>query len=183
MIGDIIGKRTVWLGVTFIAIWGIYLISGTSTPEKTFIAKLPAAQETGAVKGEGLEALTPENYKEKIKASESVLVMWYHSDYDGRPPFSNEDGKKYLAQLKKDLGTQLESYYLMNIAKLEKPWKTLKEETRNLFHPCLVLYVNNEIVNVMAGSPRKDETDKWDEVVTKDKESILKSLRKKVVEK
>ncbi|MFN3466103.1 MAG: hypothetical protein ACK4WF_00170 [Candidatus Brocadiales bacterium] len=183
MIRDIIGKRIVWLGGTFVVIWGICLISMTSTPEKTFVAKMPATQETETLKEEGLETLTPENYKEKIRASKSVLVMWYHSDYDGRPPFSNEDGKKYMAQLKEDLGAQLERYYLMNIAKLEKPWNTLKEETRNLFHPCLVLYVNNEIANVMAGSPRRYEKDKWDEVVTKDKESILKSLREKAVEK
>lgn len=177
MIREIAGKRVMWLGLALIAASGIYLIFGVRTPEKTIATKTQDAHGVETVNGEKPEILNPENYREKIKASKSVLVMWYHGDFDGRAPFFNEDGMKYMGQLKKDLGSQPECYYLLDIAKFKKPWETLKKETNDVFHPCFVLYKNGEVVNVTVGSPGKD---KWDEELARDKECILKSLQEKM---
>lgn len=175
MLKGLVERRRVWLGVALIAVLAIYLVSGPSTPEKAVTTKASVAKEAG--KGGGLEALTPENFQEKINASKSALVMWYHSRFDGKAPFGNEMGKKYMEQLKRDLGGGPEGYYLLDIAKLDKPMKVLKEETKDISHPCFVLYVKGEIVSIIKGSPKEE---KWDEVLKKDKSFILKILEEKM---
>jgi hypothetical protein len=174
MLREIAENRRVWLGAALVAVLAVYLVSGPSAPEKAITTKISVAKEAG--KGGGLETLTPENFREKIKAAKSALVMWYHSRFDGKPPFGNENGKRYMEQLKKELVDKPEDYYLLDIAKFNKPLKVLKEETNDVAHPCFVLYVKGEVVSIVKGSPKEE---KWDAVLAKDKELILRSLEGK----
>jgi hypothetical protein len=180
MIRDIVRDKRLLLGGALIAGLGIYLILGNQRPEEGGSARSVGAQGQETVKEAKLEALTAENFREKIKNSSSALVMWYHSSFDKKAPFLNEDGRQYMEQLRRDLGDQPIRCYLLDMAKLKKPWETLRKETKDVFHPCFVLYINNQIVKVIPGSPQKD---KWEEGIANDKEFILKVLREKMVGK